>query len=220
MILLIGSEKGGCGKTTIAINIAAALSLRGCDVLLVDADRQASASEWASERRINQPDKPKITCVQCFGEIDTNLLDLSTRYQHIIIDVTGRDSSELRSSLLVADAVLVPTKPATFDLSTLLTMTKLIQQSRRINPKLKSYAVLSIAPTNAKLKEIEQSRSVVLDYGDSISLLDTIIFDRKCYRDSSSDGLGVTEMLARSDSEFHAQNEMLNLINEVFKYVD
>jgi chromosome partitioning protein len=216
MILLIGSEKGGCGKTTLAINIAALLSAQGGDVLLVDADRQASASEWASERHLNQLDKPKITCVQCFGEIDTNLLDLSKRYQHIIIDVTGRDSSELRSSLLVADSILVPIKPATFDLSTLPTMIKIIQQSRRINPKLNAYAVLSIAPTNAKLKEIEQSRSVILDYSDSIDLLDTIIFDRKCYRDSTSDGIGVTEMLGKSEN-IKARNEMLNLAAEVFQ---
>ncbi len=50
MVILIGGEKGGTGKTTIATNLAALRALAGHDVLLVDTDSQGSASYWASSR--------------------------------------------------------------------------------------------------------------------------------------------------------------------------
>jgi len=53
MILLIGSQKGGCGKSTLATNIAAALSVQKKDVMLVDADRQGSSSNWFLDRSEN-----------------------------------------------------------------------------------------------------------------------------------------------------------------------
>jgi chromosome partitioning protein len=51
MILAVGNTKGGVGKTTLAVNIAAARALRGADVLLIDGDEQASAATFAQLRQ-------------------------------------------------------------------------------------------------------------------------------------------------------------------------
>jgi chromosome partitioning protein len=53
MIILTGSQKGGCGKSTTAVNLCAELAGQGHDVVLVDADRQATAANWAMDRADN-----------------------------------------------------------------------------------------------------------------------------------------------------------------------
>ena len=51
MIILIGSEKGGVGKSTLATNLATALALKGSDIILVDADRQSTSANWSQDRK-------------------------------------------------------------------------------------------------------------------------------------------------------------------------
>jgi chromosome partitioning protein len=214
LILLLGQTKGGVGKSTLAVNISVVLAQRGGDVLIVDADRQASASGWWADRKMNYPDAPKIACVQAFGEIDGTLEDLDKRYGFVIVDVAGRESEELRSALCVCDAILIPVKPGQFDLSALHSLATVVQQSRRINPTLKAYGVLSIAPTNAKGKEIAQARGAINGYPEVVQLT-TVICDRKIYRDSISVGLGVTEVKDSSLSVKNAQGEVNNLVEEI-----
>jgi chromosome partitioning protein len=76
MLVLIGGEKGGTGKSTLAINLAAERALAGRDVLLVDTDLQGSASYWAQVRD-EVGITPRVACVQKFGKgLQTELKDL------------------------------------------------------------------------------------------------------------------------------------------------
>jgi len=96
MIILIGGEKGGTGKTTIATNLAAMRALAGRDVLLIDTDPQGSANYWAQSRDELEI-TPRVSCVQKFGKgLPAEVKDLAKRYQDIIIDAGGRDSVELQ----------------------------------------------------------------------------------------------------------------------------
>ena len=72
MIILIGSQKGGCGKSTIAVNIAAALALQGKDVFLLDADPQSSSMRWAQDR-LDTEVQPHIPHAQASGNIHYSL---------------------------------------------------------------------------------------------------------------------------------------------------
>ena len=67
MIVLIGGEKGGTGKTTIATNLAAMRALAGRDVLLIDTDPQGSANYWAQSRD-EEGITPRVACIQKFGK--------------------------------------------------------------------------------------------------------------------------------------------------------
>lgn len=214
MIILIGNQKGGCGKTTTATNMAAALAQKGKDVILFDADRQASSSDWIAERKCSHPDSPKIHICMGYDDISDSLIDLSKRYEIVIVDAAGRDSNELRSGLSVVDILLIPVKPSQVDLLTLPKMQELVKRSRFINDKLKAYAFLNIAPTHAKNQEIDQSRQVI-ESCLGINMLNTIVHDRKCYRDAFSDGLGVVELQSKAESDASSRVEIESLLNEV-----
>jgi chromosome partitioning protein len=213
-IILIGQTKGGCGKSTVAVQIAVTLAQQGKDCLLLDADRQTSVSEWWAERQLNHPNHPKIHCMQKYGDIDATLDDLATRYRYIIVDVAGRDSEELRSALLRADTVLIPVKPSGVDNNALNNMATLVTQSLRINPRMSVYGFLSSAPTTAKGQEITQARQAISEYPD-ILLLNALLSDRKIFRDTFAEGLGVTETNGRAESDMRARAEVIALAVEV-----
>lgn len=216
MIILIANQKGGVGKSTIATNFAVALAQEGKDVVILDADRQSTAAEWWHERKLAHPDAVKIACLQMYGEIDGTLEDLKRRYEYVIVDAAGRDSEEMRSAMTVADIMVMPFRPSQADLNTLPAMDKVVRQSRRVNPSIVAHAVMSIAPTNARIKEIEQASGFIESF--DIGLLNAVIYDRKVYRDAYSEGLGVTEMTGKSESEVSSRNEILALVYEVMTH--
>jgi chromosome partitioning protein len=213
MIILIASQKGGCGKSTLAINIAVVLAHQGKDVLLVDADKQLSASNWSQERFESCKDKPLINSVQKQDNIAMSLKDLAKRYEIVIVDAAGRDSKEMRSAMLVADTLVIPSRPAQFDLSTIPRMSEIVDEARDINENLKTYAVITMSPSNSPSdtnEAIEYLKSF-----DNLLLCNTIIGDRKIFRDSTSTGLGVIELPAKSSSDKAGQAELLAMVKEL-----
>ena len=214
MIILIGNQKGGCGKTTIATNMAAVLAGQGKDVILFDADRQESSSGWMAERSKYQSNKPTVYSGMGYDDISKAITDASKRYEVVIVDAAGRDSNESRSGAVVADILLIPVKPSQIDLMVLPNMQELIKRSRFINDKLKAFAFVNIAPTHSKNQEIEQSKEVIRGCPE-ITLLNTVIHDRKCFRDAFSDGLGVTELSSKTESDVASRMEVEQLMAEI-----
>ncbi len=115
MIILIGAEKGGAGKTTISTNLAAVRANMNKKVLLLDADAQQSVTLW-SQVRANAEIKPTITCKEAFGKIDRKIINLAKEFDDIIIDTGGQDSEELSFGALVANYFYIPAIPSQLDL--------------------------------------------------------------------------------------------------------
>ncbi|GAW86420.1 chromosome partitioning protein [Bathymodiolus platifrons methanotrophic gill symbiont] len=211
MIILIGSQKGGCGKSTIATNMAAALAVDGKDVMLVDADKQASSSNWFLDRSENS-DLPQVNSVQKYDDVRASILDLSKRYEYIVIDAAGRDSAELRTSMIVADILVMAIRPSQFDLDTVPKMQEIYTDAKMLNEKLKFKAVITMGPTNPIINEAEETQGFLENYPD-IELLDTIIRERKVYRDAIKGiGMGVVEM-----NNPKAKKEIQDFMSEVLK---
>lgn len=215
MIILIGGKKGGSGKSTITMNLASELARQKKDVMIVDTDRQSSTAEWATERIRNQSTLPEIFCVQKYNEIHTTLLDLNKRYEYVLVDTAGRDAPELRSAMIVANKLLIPVRPSQLDLNTIPDMQKIIQESKLVNPNLLTLAVLSMAPTNPIVNEAKEAQEFLAEF-PSITLLKTIVRDRKIYRDAVSEGLGVVEIDKTSESARKAKKEIQDLVQEIF----
>lgn len=209
MIVLIGSQKGGCGKSTTAVNICADLAIKGHDVVLVDADRQCTSANWAMDRSANES-LPVVHCIQKYENIRDTLLDLDQRYEYVIVDAAGRDSRELRTGMTAAHILLVPFRPSQPDLDTLPNLQEIITQAKDLNPDLVVRGLITMAPTNPVVHEAEEAREYLQDYPE-IQLLSTIVRDRKVFRDAMSEGMGVVEM----DNE-KASQEIQSLMQELF----
>ncbi|WMY08254.1 division plane positioning ATPase MipZ [Paraburkholderia phenoliruptrix] len=204
MILLIAAEKGGVGKSTIATNLSVHLAHGGVDVVLLDTDGQATAARFV-ERRDEAGITPAVPCVQRMGDVASTLRDLAHRYQVVVVDAGGRDSREMRSAMAVANLLLVPTRASQADLETFSKVNELIGLARGLNPELKAVALLSIAPTNPVIREVEDARELLAEF-DQLELADTIIRDRKIYRDALLAGKGVIEL---DNSQARAEIQLL-----------
>jgi chromosome partitioning protein len=210
MIILVGSEKGGVGKSTLATNISAYLAKQNKDVILVDSDRQGTSSNWFQDRL--ETNFSKLESVSKYDNIKQTLLDLDKRYEYVIVDSQGRDSVELRTGLLVASSVcLTPVRPSQADLDTIYRMVRLISTAKEINENLKSYCVLAQAPTNPVITEIDEAKTYIGEINE-LSLMNTIICERKVYRDALAMGAGVMEM-----SNEKAAQEMTDLCEEILR---
>lgn len=109
--ILVVNSKGGCGKTTIATNLASALAVRGEDVALADADRQKSSLSWTKRRprQLKPIEALNWTKVEAIGEKDKDL-------DAIVIDGPGGLRSELAKTLISeASDIVVPVLPSVFD---------------------------------------------------------------------------------------------------------
>ena len=209
MIVLIGSQKGGCGKSTIAVNLVAELALTGHDVVLVDADRQATAANWSHDRHVQQ-DLFRVPCIQQYGNVSQTLIDLDGRHAYVIVDASGHDSEELRTGMGVADLLVVPVRPSQPDLDTLAHLSEVVTKAQDLNGKLVVRALLTMVPTNPYVREVEQSLEYLQDM-PAIAPLTTVIRDRKIYRDAMAEGRGVSEM--RNPK---ARQEIHQLVKELF----
>lgn len=212
MIVLIGGEKGGTGKTTLATNLAAMRALAGRDVLMIDTDPQGSANYWAQSRD-EENITPRVACIQKFGKgLPKEVKDLAHRYQDIIIDAGGRDSVELRSSLVVAEKAYIPIQPSQFDIWTLDQMDDLVETAKSFNPDLQAIVVISRSSTNPSVHESDDTGKLLDDFAN-LSLANVIIRDRIAYRKAAKDGLSVIELKPKDPK---AVEEMETMYKEVF----
>jgi len=204
MIVLIGAEKGGVGKSTLATNLAVHLAHHGVDVVVLDTDGQATCARFI-ERRDEAGILPLVPCIQRTGDVASTLRDLSRRYQIIVVDAGGRDSREMRSAMAVANLMIVPTRASQADLETLPKVNELVGLARGLNPDLKVSAVLSMAPSNPVIREAEDARELMTQF-EQLELADTVIRDRKVYRDALLSGHGVVEL---GNSQARAEIQLL-----------
>ena len=203
MILAVGNVKGGVGKTTIAINLAIIWALQSRDVLLVDGDDQATAMAF-TELRTRARGEPGYTAVALYGAaIRTQVRQLASKYDHIIIDVGGRDSVSLRAALTIAHLVLIPVQPRSFDLWGVDQTTELITEARELNESLRAVAVLNAADPQGH--DNEDAASLLRD-NDALELAPAILIRRKAFPNAAAGGLSVIEY---GDSKARAEFEGL-----------
>lgn len=212
-VLLIASQKGGTGKTTTAINIAAEFARLTFDVLIVDCDKSVrSSSTWADDRA-QDASLPRVHAIQKTGNVRETLKDLRTRYDYVIVDAPGHDSQEMRTAMTVADLMIIPVRPSQFDLDTIPGMVELIETAQDLNPALKATVLLTQVPTHASATEEEEARDFMRDY-PQIRRIDAALKIRKAYRDSIPAGKGVIET-----SNSSAKAEVQVLVKEIQEWL-
>jgi chromosome partitioning protein len=143
MILALLNQKGGVGKTTLALNLAGAWAAMGKRVTLIDADPQGSALDWSQQR--SREGLPRL-----FGVIglarDTlhrEAPEIARDADHVVIDGPPRVTGLVRSALLASDLLLIPVQPSPFDGWASAEMLTLLSEARIYRPELAARFVLN-----------------------------------------------------------------------------
>lgn len=192
MIILVAHVKGGVGKSTITVNVAAELQRLGKDVLIVEADPTVrTVSNWARDRE--ESELAKIPCVQKGGNIHSTLKDLATRYDVVLVDAAGKDSKEMRTALTAASVVLVPMQPSQADLDTAESFVTTVTEAQDFNPNLRVLGVLNRASTHATTSDVQEAREYMAAFPE-LPLAGVVLHERKSYQRCLEDGRGVVEM--------------------------
>lgn len=208
-VISILNQKGGVGKTTLSINLAAALKALNHSVLLVDADPQGSSLDWAAAR---EPAEPLFSVVSCpKPTIHKTVADIGSGKDFVIIDGAPRVTDLARSCIMASDLVLIPVQPSPYDIWASQEVVNLIQEAVIYKPELKAAFVI-----NRKIPNTAIGRDVVSALGEfELPILSTTIGQRVIFAESAAGGLSVLEQDAKSQaaSEITAlAREALNLM--------
>ena len=203
--IAIISQKGGAGKTTLALHLAAAAQATGRVALVIDTDPQATASQWAAWRQDAPPeviDSPpprlsaKVAAARAQGA------------EVIVIDTPPHADSAARAAAEVADLVLIPCRPSAFDLSAIQTSAKLVQLLRR-----PAFVVFTAGPPNAA-RVYQEAGELVEGFGTPPCPV--LLPDRAAYRHASAEGCTVLE----TDPHGKAAEEVRALYNWTCRQID
>jgi chromosome partitioning protein len=191
MILAVGNVKGGVGKTTLAINLTIALTRATRDVLLIDGDEQGTALAFTDLRTNQREQPPGYTVVALHGaNLRTQVRQLARKYSDIVIDVGGRDTGSLRAALTVAEVVLIPVKPRSFDLWGVDQTADLVREAREVNKDLRAIVLLNEA--DAQGKDNEEAANSLREI-EGLEIMPVLIGRRKAFPNAASAGLSVLE---------------------------
>jgi chromosome partitioning protein len=194
------AQKGGTGKTTLALSLAVAASQAGQTVAVIDLDPQASAGNWA-DRRVAK-DAPAVVSAhvpRLQGVIDTarqNGVDL------LVIDTPGKSEQAALAAAKVADLVLVPCRPQIYDIETLAATKEIID----LAGGKPAFVVLNAIPPQGRRHE--EAKAAIQDLG--LTVCPAVLVQRAAFGDAPNAG--------QSASEYEPGGKAAQEIEQVYKF--
>lgn len=218
MVFSICNEKGGSGKTTLAVNLAIKLSEQG-KCLVIDLDPQKSVSAFLSFREDeNLPFDFKNSNSK---ELQELIKQAKKSYANIVIDTGGRDSAEMRSAMIYSNVCVIPTIPNGLDVVVLQKMLGYLKEAKGINPNLKGIICVTKATTNPFLRyKTREFKDFIAGRNNNkdFFLLENIIYEREALKEAILQGRGIIEEGIKNAKR--AKEDFLKVYDEIIRVVD
>ena len=215
MIIVVGGQKGGTGKSSTATNLAVMSVNAKYKTLLIDADPQSSASDWASVR--SETNLPHVLCVQRRGtSLAKDIAAFSKDYDVVIVDCDGRSSEGQVAALTVADVALIVVRPAAVDMWTFDTMQQIHNLIAPVNPELKTLIVFNQVATTANDADFSIASNVVKENYPDFELFPYPIKSRKGFANAFAVGRGIMESEEKGTSVESGVIEIRRLFKHIF----
>lgn len=205
-VIAILNQKGGVGKTTLAVHLATALVRKKRSVLLIDADPQGSALDWAAARH-GEPLFPVVGLPK--SSIHKELPTLAKDYQVVIIDGPPRVYDVARSAIMASDLVLVPVQPSPYDVWAAKEIIDLLSEATVYKPSLQKAFLI-----NRKIVNTAIGRDVADALSEyPIQVLNAAVCQRVAFAESATQGLTVFDL----DPEMLASQEIDTVADELLR---
>jgi len=219
-VLVLCNKKGGVGKSTLAVNVGAALAKKG-KVLIIDADPQQSATKWNDAAPEDAP-LPMAVMGYPQEKVHQAIRKVMDQFDYILVDTPPSSlavSTITRSALLGADLALVPVIPSPLDIWEAISIAELLEEINEIRESggvtlLKSRLVVNRLKARTTL-----GGEVVDALGNlNIPMLSTMVHEREAYKHAVVEGCTVHDL--KGDAGRIASDEIIDLTREILKVLD
>jgi len=214
-VIVVGAEKGGVGKSTLAFNLASYLSGSG-SCLLIDTDTQKTSLRWGEARE--EMGLPKLFDVAAATVRPSGLiLNMASKYDAVIVDIGARDYEALGSYAVIADLVIAPTKVGQGDLESAVDFSRAMKgfHGKHKNGHVPLAFVINAAPGPWNSNEGADAAEALKSAIGTGHIVESVIRDRRVWRDAHRLGKSIFEMPASQAAK--AVDEFTLAMNEAFE---
>ena len=206
-VIAVANQKGGVGKTTVAMNMAAGLIRRHGSCIVIDSDPQGSATLWTELS--GDPSRFPVEVVLAEDKLDKQVARLQTEFDYIVIDCPPEiKSGSIMSVMSISQILLVPLLPSPVDLWASTRIEELVKRAQKKNPKILAYILLNqIEPRSAMSRGMDEALQEI-----DIPVLRNRLGRRASYRTSALEGCSVYDLGYRGRV---ASEEIDGVIDEV-----
>jgi len=180
-VIVIASQKGGVGKSTLAVHLATEATALGTRVLVLDLDPQGSAMEWAHRRGDRPPDVSGVNPASVGKDVERAQAE---GYGLIVIDTAPHADHAALQAARAADLVVIPCRPSTFDIAAISATLDLCRLANK-----PAQVVLNAAPVRSRVTA--EAVEAISDKGGTVSPV--IIRQRVAFQHCMIDGRTAAE---------------------------